>query len=91
MEMYQGSVLSLFLFVVVVDVVTDFFSECGLSELLYADNFVMMSETIERLRYKFLKWKEAFVSKALKVNLEKAKVMVSGGMLWDGMSKSSVD
>ena len=46
-----------------------------LSELLYAVDIVLMSETIEGLRNKFLKWKEAFDSKGLKVNLGKTKVM----------------
>ena len=32
-----------------------------------------MSETIEELINKFLKWKEAFESKGLKVNIEKNK------------------
>ena len=36
-----------------------------------------MSESIENLKEKFLKWKEAFESKELKVNLKKTKVMVS--------------
>ena len=35
--MHQGSVLSPFLFAVVVDVVTEFAREGALSELLYAD------------------------------------------------------
>ena len=39
--------------------------------LLYADDLVVMSETIEGLMSKFLKWKEAFESKGLKVNLGK--------------------
>ena len=30
-----------------------------LSELLYADDLVLMNEMIERFRNKFLKWKEA--------------------------------
>ena len=74
-----------------VDVVTEFAREGALSELLYADDIVMMSETIEGLRDKFLKWKEAFESKSLKVNLGKTKVMVSGGITQDDMSKSKVD
>ena len=45
--------------------------EDALSELLYADNLVLMSETIDRLRNKFFKWKETFESKGLKVNLWK--------------------
>ena len=89
--MHQGSVLSPFLFAVVVDVVTEFASEGALSEFLYADDLVLMSETIEGLRNKFLKWKETFESKGFKVNLGEAKVMVSGGITKDGMSKSKVD
>ena len=37
-----------------------------------------------------MKWKEAFESKDLKVNLGKTKVMVSSGITKDGMSKSKV-
>ena len=33
-----------------------------LSELLYADDLVLMSETTKGLRDKFLTWKEAFES-----------------------------
>ena len=45
--------------------------ECALSELLYVDDLDLMSETIEGLRDKSLKWKEAFESKGLKINLGK--------------------
>ena len=47
--MHQGSVLSPFLFAVVVDVATEFAREGALCELLYNDDLVMMSETIEEL------------------------------------------
>ena len=60
--MNQGSVLSPFLFAVVVDVVTESAREGGLSELLYANDLVLISETIEGLMNKFFKWKEAFES-----------------------------
>ena len=43
----------------VVDVVTELTREGALSELLYADDLVLMSEINEGLRNKFLKWKEA--------------------------------
>ena len=43
----------------VVDVVTELARDGALSELLYADNLVLMSDTIEELRNKFLKWMEA--------------------------------
>ena len=52
---------------------------------------MLMSETIEVLGNEFLKWKAAFESKGLKVIIEKTKVMVSGGITKDGMSKSKVD
>ena len=41
--MHQGSVLSHFLFAMVVDVVTKYAREGTLSEVLYADDFIMMS------------------------------------------------
>ena len=48
-EMHQGSVLSPFLFTVV-DVITELVREGVLSELLYADDLVLMSEIIKGLR-----------------------------------------
>ena len=45
--MHQGSVLSSFLLAVVVDVVTEFAKEGALGELLYADDLVLLNETIE--------------------------------------------
>ena len=63
----------------------------SLSELLYADDFVLMSETIEGLGDKFLKWKDTFESKCLKDNLGKTRVMVSGGITQDGVSRTKVD
>ena len=45
--------------------------------------------TIEGLKNKFIKLKEAFESKGLNVNL--GKIKVSGCITKDGMSKSKVD
>ena len=75
----------------VVDVVTEFAREGAISELLYADELILMSETIEGLRNKFLTWKGAFESKGFKVNLVKSKEMVSDSISMDGTSKSKVD
>ena len=88
--MQQGSVLSHFI-AVVVDVVTEFAREGALSELLHADDLVLMSETIEGLWDKLLRWKEALESKGLKVKLGKTKVMVISEITKDGMSNSMVD
>ena len=80
---------------VVLDVVTEFAREGALSKLLYADDFVLMRVTIEGFRNKFLKWKEAFVSKGSKVNLGKIRLtflpLLCGGITKDGMSESKVD
>ena len=54
-----------------VDVAIEFAREGALSELLYADDLCLMSETIKELRNKFIKWKEAFESKGLKANIGK--------------------
>ena len=88
--MHQGSVHSPFV-AVVVDVVTEFTREGALNELLYVDDLVLMSEIIEGLKNKFLKWNNSFESKGLKVYLGKNYLMVSGGITRDGMSKSKVD
>ena len=88
--MYQRSVLSPFLFALVVDVVTDFARDGEQSELLYADDLVLVSETIEGLRKKFLKFK-ALKRNGLKVNLGKTKAMVSSGITQDGLSQSMGD
>ena len=48
------------------------------NELLYADDLVIMSETMENLKERFCNWKNALESKDLKVNTRKTKVMVSG-------------
>ena len=40
---------------------------------------------------KFLRWKEDFESKGLKVNLGKTKVLFSSGITKVGLSKSKVD
>ena len=55
--MHKASVLSHFL-----PAVVELARDGSLSELLYADVLVLMSETIEGLKNNFLKWKETFES-----------------------------
>ena len=86
---HQGSVLSPLVFAIVVDVVTENVRNGFMSEMLFSDDLVLMSEMMEGLREKFWKWKEAFESKGLKVNLGRTKVVVSGA---EGeMSVSKID
>ena len=59
--------LSPLVFVIVLDVVMESVRSGSMSEMLYADDLVLMSETMEGLREKFWKWK-AFKSKGLMVN-----------------------
>ena len=82
--MHKGSVFSPLLFAVVVDVITDLAREGVLNKLWYADDLVLMSETIGQLWNMFIKWKEDFGIKRLKVNLGKINVMVSEGITMDG-------
>ena len=57
----------------VADAVTEFARKGPLSELLYADDLVLMSEIITGLWNKLLKWKEVFENKGLIVNLGKTR------------------
>ena len=75
--MHQVSVLSPFLSAMVTDVVIEFAREGVLSVLLNADDLVLVSETIKGLRNKFLRWKDAFVSRGLKLNLGKPRFTVT--------------
>ena len=50
-------------FAIVVDVVTENVRNGLMSEMLFADDLVLTSETMEGLREMFWKWKEAFESK----------------------------
>ena len=48
--------LSPLIFAIVVDVVTEHAREGLLSKILYADDLVLMSESLDDLRERFLRW-----------------------------------
>ena len=75
---HQGSVLSPLIFAIVVDVVTEHAREGLLNEILYVDDLVLMSESLEDLRERFQRGRSALEDKGLKVNVGKTKMMVSG-------------
>ena len=75
---HQGFVLSLLLFAIVMDVITENARRGVVNKLLYADDFALMSEDMEDLKERFWNWKDALESKGLKVNIRKTNVMVSG-------------
>ena len=56
---HQGSVLSPLLFAIAVDVISENTRVGLMNEILYSDDLVLMSESMENLKAKFLKWKEA--------------------------------
>ena len=76
---HQGSVLSPFLFSIVLDVLSEDGRKGALYELLYANDLVLMAKTMKELEAQFFRWKAAFEGKGLKVNLGKTKVMESSG------------
>ena len=76
---HQGSVLTPFLFSIMLDILSEDGGKGALYELLYADDLVLMAETMKELEAQFFHWKAAFKGKGLKVNLGKTKVMESSG------------
>ena len=89
-DVHEGMHYSSLLFGVV-DIVTELAREGVLSDLRYADDLVLMSETIDGLRDEFMELMDVVESQGLKANLGKTKVMVSGGITKDGLSISKVD
>ena len=53
------------------------------SELLYADDLVLMASTMEQLGRRVAEWSASLLDKGLKVNAGKSKVMIgsSGGKM----------
>ena len=70
---YQGSLLSPLLFAIVVDVITENARRGVVNELLYGDDFVLVSKDVEDFKERFWNWKDALESKGLKVNTRKTK------------------
>ena len=75
---HQGSVLSPFLFNIVMDVVCGTVMEGLVFEILYADDLVLLAESMEELRKKLSNWRDAIEKKGMKVNISKTKCLVSG-------------
>ena len=68
---HQWSILSPFICAVVIDVVTE---EEGCA-LMYADDLVLICETKEEARQRFVTWRNTLENKELKVNISKTQVM----------------
>jgi hypothetical protein len=75
---HQGSVLSPLLFIIVLEALSKLFHIGCPWELLYDDNLVIMSGTLDELTAKVEMWKQGIEEKGLRVNMAKTKVMISG-------------
>ena len=67
--------MSLLLFIIVMEAITRNLRKGLPWELLYADDLVLMADSLDELKVKLTEWKAAMESKGLKVNLKKTKVI----------------
>ena len=75
---HQGSVLSLLLFIIVLEALSRAF-RCEMPwEDLYADDLVIIAESLEECVRRLLTWKEAMKEKGLRVNAGKKKIINCG-------------
>ena len=73
---HQGSVLSPLLFIIVLEALSREFRSGVPWEDLYADDLVIIAESLEECVRKLLTWKEAMKKKGLRVNAGKTKIMI---------------
>ena len=81
--LHQGSVLSPLLFAAVMDVASSE-ARSGLpSDLLYADDLVIMAPAMDQLGRRVANWRASLLDKGLKVNASKSNVILgsSGGKM----------
>ena len=72
---HQGSILSPLLFNIVLDEIAKVVNKEQLIELFYADDLLLIGRTLDEVKEKFSKWKEALEQKRLKVNLSNTTIM----------------
>nr|XP_027229376.1 uncharacterized protein LOC113821128 [Penaeus vannamei] len=78
--LHQGSALSPFLFLIVIDILTSELREeepQDLWKLLFADDLVSVAETEEELQRRYLAWKEKMNQGGSQVNMSKTEGMMS--------------
>ena len=75
---HQGSVLSPLLFIIVLEALSREFRAGETWEDLYADDLVIIADSLEECVRRLLIWREAMEKKGLRVNAGKTKVMICG-------------
>ena len=75
---HQGLVLSRLFFIIVLEALSHEFCPGVPWEDLYADDLVIIAETLEEYAMRLLTWKEAMKEKGLRVNAGKTKIMICG-------------
>ena len=75
---HQGSVLSLLLFIIVLEALSREFCSGVSWKDLYANDLVIITESLEECVRRLLTWKEAIEKKGLRVNAGKTKIMICG-------------
>ena len=74
---HQGSVLSPLLFILVLEALSREFRTGVPWELLYADDLVIMADTLDECIARFKAWKAGMEQKGLRVNMRKTKFLIS--------------
>ena len=75
---HQGSVLSPLLFIIVLEALSQEFQAGVPLEDLYADDLVIIADSLAECVRRLLKWKEAMEKMGLTVNAGKTKVIICG-------------
>ena len=75
---HQGSELSPLLFIIVLEASSRKYRSGVPWEDLYADDLVIIAESLEECVRRLLTWKEPMEKKGLRVNAEKTKIMICG-------------
>ena len=65
------------LFIIVLEALSREFRTGCPWELLYADDLVIMADTLPELKMKLSSWKEAMEKKRLRINMAKTKILIS--------------
>ena len=74
----SGIISIIVLSATVIDVVTEKVRKGLFHEILYADHWILMSDSTEGIPRKFVNCKDSLESKSFKTNYRKTKLMVGG-------------